>query len=364
MRSEQVRAVAFPAVGSDVEIIYVSVEPFARELGSDKFAVCPGHPDMNDLLLDWRSSEGTANVRGERVQITFGEGSYVGKSYGLAVAIADKRARHPTAPQSPVIATGRIVPRGAGKIGDVRDFVEKASAILLNGAFGEGPFTFAFPADNWHALHSPLRQRLEQDAKARAITLVPCETIDDAAHLWRQPEVERWRRLAFNAIGVGALLFVTTGVAWYHGTGADKRACERKFAQIPNTMPPPPLLKETIAYCEKAAARNASDGKIQTILGNLRAADHNFQMAGAAWKKAAELGDRDGMTAYGEYLSRSPDSDLTVALHWLTQAAAKGSDVAADDIGYLFDERGQSEQAERWHRKARQLRDEAQRIDE
>jgi TPR repeat protein len=364
MAREQVRTVAFPVVGGSVKIIQVSVEPFARELGSDKFAVCPGHPDMNDLLLDWRSSEGTTKERGERVQITFGEGAYVGKSYGLAVAIADKRARYPSAPQTPVIATGRVVPRGAGKIGEVNDFVEKARAIVQNGAFGEGSFTFAFPADNWRALDPLLRESLELDAKASGISLIPCETIDDAADLWRPAGAGRGRPLAFIGAGLCAFFCVCLGVAWYYGIDADKRACMRNYAQLSTTTQPPAILKGTIRSCEAAAARNSADGNVQTMLGNLRAVDHNFAFAGRAWEKAAELGDIDGMTAYGEYLSRSPNGEQTVALRWLRRAAAKGSNVAADDIGYIFDERGENAQAEQWHRVARQLRDKAQRIDE
>jgi TPR repeat protein len=116
-------------------------------------------------------------------------------------------------------------------------------------------------------------------------------------------------------------------------------------------------LGEGLRSCQRAASAHPRDGGLQKLVGDLRWFDDSPALAAAAWKRSAELGDPNGMRAYGEFLARAPMTDEAGAMTWLKRAVAGGSDVAADDIVFILERRAQNVDAQRWRQIATRMRD-------
>lgn len=358
--SSPVRSASFPVVGPHgVAFSAVHVERMRTLDRNERFAIAPGFPDLIEILMDARATD-SAPRRLDGVTVVFSGGRFSGKSYGLALAIADQRARQPEAPDTPVIATGVLAPRGRGAISTVEGFEAKSEAVLVQAPQMDAPPVFAFPLDNWEVAPAALRERLEQAQNAGTLSLLPCAELGDAARLWRVVDKARRRRIVL--MGATALVaFMLSGIGlWHHLYLAPARACEAAIIPLPDHAPPPNQLADAARYCSQAASLFPANGRIQFLLGQIRALDGSERLAAQAWKRAAELGDVNGMAAYGRLLWQpGPDSPArpVEALRWLGRAASAGSAAAAEDIGYLMIDAGKPDQAQEWLAKARKLRD-------
>lgn len=354
-----VRSATFPIVGPrGVALNAVHVERLRTLDRNERFAIAPGFPDLIEILMDARASD-PAPRRLDGVTVVFSGERFSGKSYGLALAIADQRARLPEAPDTPVIATGVLTPRGRGAISAVEGFETKSEAVLIQAAQMDAPPVFAFPLDNWDAAPPALRERLEQAQSAGALSLLPCAELADAARLWRVVNRARRRRIILTGAAVFAALLLLGSGLWHYLYRAPVRACEAAILPLPDHDPPPDQLADAARHCSQAASRFPANGRIQFLLGQLRALDGSERLAAQAWKRAAELGDVNGMAAYGRLLWQSSQDRPAPAeaLQWLRRAASAGSAVAAEDIGYLMIDAGKPEQAREWLVRARKLRD-------
>jgi hypothetical protein len=360
MSSSPSRSVTFPVVGPrGVAFAEVHVERLAALDRSERFAIAPGFPDVIDILLDARADDDAAR-RLDGVTVVFGGDRFSGRSYGLALAIADQRARTTGAPDSPVIATGVIPARGRGVIAAVEGFAAKSEAVLDHVATSTVAPTFAFPRENWDTAPPELRARLELAQSSGALTLLPCANVGDAARLWRVVDRRRRRRHATLTAMLATLLLIAGTWAWWYASLTPARACETAIGAIPETGAAPELVARAARACDQAVARFPDNGRMQFLLGQVRAYDGSEMRAAQAWHRSAELGDMDGMAAHGRYLWHSAQNNgaqRTEARRWLVQAAAAGSPDAADDLGYMAIDAGKAREAQQWLARARKLRE-------
>lgn len=359
MPQRGVSSVEFPIVGPrGVELRAVHVERLRALDRNERFAIAPGFPDLIDILMDARAAENGAG-RLDGVTVVFDGKGFAGKSYGLALAIADRRVRAVGATDGRLIATGIVVERGRGSIGGVEGFAAKAEAVIAAAACATEPVAFAFPAANWDAADAALREALDAAARDGRLALHRCATLADARALW-QPRNPR-RRAMMLAAGVGALLLVLLGatLTWRYQAGAAWRACRADIATLPDQDPPPAALATALHECARAADAAPDNGHAHFLLGQLRALDHSEALAQASWRRAAELGDRDGMAAHGRALWQASPNDprqRAMARRWLDRAVRAGSAAAAEDIGYMLIDAGQAASAQAWLGKARAMR--------
>lgn len=88
--------------------------------------------EIERILADARSNEPTGAEIATPIWVRFMPQQFTGKSYGLALALADKRARYRPASQDKnvrLFATGLIIEDGFGRIGKVSSFEKKLRAI-------------------------------------------------------------------------------------------------------------------------------------------------------------------------------------------------------------------------------------------
>lgn len=354
------RTVLFPMEGtSELTALHVELAPAFDQIA--RFASAPHLPEAVDILMDARVVDPAA-TRADGVQVTVERSGFAGKSYGLSLAIADKQMRFGSDWPGVVVATGVIAPRGRGGVAGIDGFAAKVNAVISHSVSAPTPVAFAFPRANWDAADADVRAALEAAEVDGRLTLVRCTSISDAQRLWRTPGPARrplW------AVLLAAMLLLMGGVAaWQYVSLTDVRACRASVQAMPDHDAPPAMLAATIASCERAARRLPDDGHLAFQIGQLRALDDNERLAAAAWKRAAELGDADGMASYGRWLwqsdtapGRSPDpASVDRALLWLKGAAAAGSPAAADDIGAIMLDAGKMEEARIWMIRAREQR--------
>ncbi len=107
---------------------------------------------------------------------------FSGRSYGLALALADKILRHGNLhDQGRIIATGLIEPDGCGRIAPVDAFDAKLRLLQKEGKTGD---VFVFPAGNLKPDDAEQRQQLQQ-LKNKGIELISLEHVSGGAgRLW------------------------------------------------------------------------------------------------------------------------------------------------------------------------------------
>lgn len=355
----QVRSALFPVVGRDgVVFESVHVERLEALDRRERFAVAPGLGDVIEILMDSRTGD-AAGRRLDGVSVVASGKGFGGKSYGLALAIADERARSPGSPSGAVIATGRVIERGRGAIGEVEGFEAKAEAAIAFAADRAEPVDFAFPEANWSSAEARLRERLQEAQRSGKLRLHRCERIQDSAALWRVRSSGKWR---VPAAAVAALLIAGgSGAAYYGWRSSDARACEARTAALGET-PAGDAIAEAVRACRNASERSSGDGRLHRLYADTLALNGSPALAGAEWRKAAEAGDAEGAAAYGRFLWQSDPEDRTnvaAALAWLKRGAANGSAHAARDVGYVLLDGSafpaDPAEAQRWMRKAQQL---------
>lgn len=354
-----VQTIIFPVVGPrGVEFRSVHVERLAALDRNERFAVAPGFPDVIDILMDARAGGDSAG-RLDGVTVVFDGKGFSGKSYGLALAIADRRVRAAGAPGGRLVATGIVVERGRGAIGGVDSFAAKAEAVMAEATGAATPIDFAFPKANWDVADTALRERLEAAAGDGRIRLHRCATLGDARALWRVRNPRR--RLIMLATGVAVALLVAIAGAstWRYQANAAWRACRADIATLPDRDPAPAALANALGDCTQATAAAPGNAHAWFLLGQLRALDHSNAFARAAWHRSAELGDRDGMAAYGRALWQADPANprqTALARRWLEGAVRGGSAAAAEDIGYMLLDAGKANSAQAWLGRARAMR--------
>jgi hypothetical protein len=193
----------FPVVGGCATLNRVHVKAYPSSHRGTKS--CPNNhiaEKVKRTLGYARFQEGIDTVDMD-VVVHFDSTDFDGESFGLALALADKRARSVLRPDQPqIVATGVLSHQGA--ILPVRGFAEKASVIATTCPSGA---IFAFSRSHLSE-HGPA---LEQLAMA-GIKLQPADTLADLQELWQPqtPEVppqgatRPWRLFLYGT-GVGFL---------------------------------------------------------------------------------------------------------------------------------------------------------------
>lgn len=360
----QVRSALFPVVGRQgVVLESVHVERLETLDLNERFAVAPGLGDVIEILMDARAGDPAAR-RLDGISVVASGRGFGGKSYGLALAIADQRARAPGAPSGSVIATGRIVERGRGAVGEVEGFAAKAEAAILFATDRGEPVDFAFPDANWSAADAGVRERLLEAQRVGRLRLHRCADVRDAASLWRSAQPRRWRGPIAAAAAV-ALIAGGSAAALSSWRNGPARACEARNAAA-GRMPADESIAEAVRACRQASERAPGDGRLHRLYAETLALNGSPALAGSEWRKAAEAGDPDGLAAYGRFLWQSNPGDpgtVAAALRWLKLGAAGGSAQAARDVAYVLLDGTASPadpaEAQRWMMKARRLEPES-----
>lgn len=356
----QLRNVLFPVVApSGVSFETVHVERVEMLDRADRFVQGPGLADTAiEILMDARSGEPKeARLDGVSVVVT-GRG-FSGKSYGLALAIADKRARALGSAETAVIATGTVVNRGRGVVGPIEGFAAKAQAVVDRAAAADTPIDFAFPQANWDSADTAVRDLLNAAQRDGKLRLRPCREVSDARALWLVQRPGGPRRV----MAIAAILLVLvagSGAGFWYWQGRDARGCEAAMT------PQPPATREAIAraveLCERASAAAPQDGRLHYQHGRALTLNGSDELAQSAWRKAAEAGDKDGMASYGRAIWQSDPADpkrVKAAHYWLERASAAGSIGATRDVGYLLLDGAalppNPEEAQKWFVKAKEM---------
>ncbi len=327
----------FPVVGrSGVAFETIHVERLPVLDRNERFATAPGVADAIEILMDARADD-AASTRLDGISVVASGRGFGGKSYGLALAIADKRARKIGSPNTPLIATGRILERERGRIGAIEGFDVKAEAVLTRATEESELLDFAFPAENWKALEATLRQRLLDAQRAGRLRLWPGDSMEDLATLWQVPNPTRRRRSVLAMAAVVSLV-AATGAAWQYWQGADSRAC-RSTERALGASHDDARIAAAIAQCRAALARDPNDPHLHFLLGKALNQGGSPVLAAAEFKAGAVAGDVGAMANYGRYLWQADPTDIVArrgARQWLERAAGKGSVDAARDIGYML----------------------------
>ncbi|KTE36532.1 MULTISPECIES: sel1 repeat family protein [unclassified Sphingopyxis] len=325
----------------------VRAEPMPTLDGQERFAVGHQHPDALDMLADARAGEPDAR-RLDGVMIRFLRRDFSGRSFGLALALADKGARH-APPAAPVIATGSIAPGGRGTIEPIDAFEAKVRHILraLEQAPPATPPVFAFAKRNLDAADEATRAALTAAAQAGRIVLRPAERIDDLADLWtaaadRAPQKWSARRMALAAAGA-LLLVVAAGYGWSMLRAAPLRDCEAALRALdaPGAADEPAGIAAAVERCGAAARARPDSGRILFLTGQAHALNGGARLASAYWRRAALAGDPDGLAAHGRDLWLSGPGDpasMKIALGFLERAGEKGSVAAVEDMAQIHRE--------------------------
>jgi hypothetical protein len=316
--------------------------------------------DTQDILLDARAIDPMAR-RLDGIGIRFLPADFTGASYGLALALADKRLRFAGRPDGTlVIATGEIVPGGRGRIGRIEGFEAKAIAVAAAVQTLEAPAVFAFPAENGAEASAEARSALARAKASGRLTPRPAKALGDLADLWtaQRPRAGRTRIIAGAAVASLAAVAVG-GFAAYR---LPAQRCEAALRQL-DARRDPDIAQAAVDRCREATDARPQDGRLHFLSGQAYAAARVNLLAEQEWRRAAELGDPNGMATWGRQLWVSAPRDpgaVNRALGFLKRAAMAGSFTAAEDIGYIYMD-GQAlpvdtRLASRWFQKAAALR--------
>jgi hypothetical protein len=142
--------------------------------------------EIERILADARSGETTGAEIARPIWVRFMPQQFTGRSYGLALALADKRARYHSATKlvgRRLFATGIITEDGAGRIGKVQSFEEKLLAIIEEARAGD---VAVFPKENVVAL-SPSQKELLDRLDRKAVSWRSAENLSELVDLYASP---------------------------------------------------------------------------------------------------------------------------------------------------------------------------------
>lgn len=340
--------VEFPVVvlGSAV-LASLRVERLSSLDRSERFAAGHDRAEALDVLMDARAKD-PEERRLDGVLIRFMRKDFSGPSYGLALALADKRARFPPPERVRVIATGQILPGGDGGVGSIEGFAQKAQTVLEACEAAAAPIVFAFPKENWREASDEVRAGLEAAQEAGKLRLRPAAHLDALDDLWDAPQGgARARSLrpsaALAAVAVGVLGALSLGgfAVWRQIEGP-MRDCEAALTILDAdaTRNDASLIATAATKCKAAADARPEDGRLQFLAGQALALNSTGSgLADKYWRRAAEKGDKDGLATWGRHLWLSDQDNratVALALDYLSRAADKGSPAALEDMAEIY----------------------------
>lgn len=138
---------------------------------------------LEEILTESRDDEEGALALA-KVRISVHPRQFVGKSHGLAIALADKLARYSKVdhPTPPIIATGIILTNRRGEIGAVNGFEKKVNLVREKAEIGT---VFVYCADN----QNDARDLLRIMAAEKNIRLFPVRHLNELSGFWETNEV-------------------------------------------------------------------------------------------------------------------------------------------------------------------------------
>ncbi|MDG2528920.1 hypothetical protein [Caulobacter endophyticus] len=346
IRRATTETVEFPVVilGSAV-LASLRVERMAMLDGDGRFAAGHDRAEALDVLIDARAPE-PDRERLSGVFVRFLRKDFSGLSYGLALALADKRARHPLEAAPRLIATGEIINGGEGRIAAIDGFEAKARQVLEACEAAAEPLAFAFPSANWTQADSETRQALKTAAATGRLSLRPADHLSELSDLWASADESPAARsrpwLWPSAAALAASLLVCAGGAtlwWRHGQPL--RACEGAVIALDAAQGEarPAKVAAAVEACAAAARARPDDGRILFLTGQVHHENRGYALADKYWKASADLGDPDGQATWGQRLWLSAPDDKAVvgqALSYLQRAADQGSPAAMEIMADIY----------------------------
>lgn len=351
-----IQQACFPIVAPDgVDMATLAVEPMQDE-GSDRFVRSPQmrSETVAEILIDARAIDRAGRMA--PVWVTCDRSRFDGGSFGLALALADRRARLGGG-FAPLVATGAIAPGGRGTLAAITDFDAKCAKVADHARASGQAWDFAFPRANLDAAGPETRQVLAEAEAAGTLRLHPADHLADLAHLWGAGRL-RPTTLKRAALA-GLALAVALGLGFIALRDDPGESCEARAAAI-DPERPGAQVAPLLDACTRALAADPGNARLRFLTGQAHALNGSDALAGAEWRKAAEGGDVDGMAAYGRWLWLGNPQDqarIAKAYRWLVRAADAGSATAAEDLASLVLEDSGAAAAEPWFRKARSLRE-------
>jgi TPR repeat protein len=341
-----VAEIEFPIVVlGEAMLTGVRVERMPALDREERFAVGQQRDEALDILSDARADEASER-RLEGVMVRFLRRDFSGASFGLALALADKRARY-AAPAGRMIATGSLPCGGRGALAAVDGFDAKVRCVL-SGLEGVGPPpVFACAGANLRAASESTRTALAEAEKSGRIVVRAVEQVGDLADLWgganpgSASPTGAWRTWRALAGGGLAILLVAAGLGWWQASqGAPLRACEAALEAIEAEAARDRAgIATAVDRCGAAAAAMPRSGRALFLAAQSHALNGGDRLASAYWKRAALAGDREGLAAHGRdlWLSGPGDPDsMRTALQFLNAAADKGSAAALEDMAEIY----------------------------
>ncbi|WP_448661515.1 hypothetical protein ACG3SL_12715 [Sphingomonas sp. CJ20] len=348
MTRQAVAEIAFPIVVlGEAVLTEVRVERMPALDREERFAVGQQRGDALDILTDARADEADER-RLDGVMVRFLRRDFSGMSFGLALALADKRARY-AAPPGRVIATGRLPCGGRGALAPVEGFDAKVRCVLASLDADGPPLVFACAGENLRAALETTRASLAAAEKSGKIFVRAAEQLAELSDLWGSAErdgvaqpssrgLRTWQVLA-GAAATGLLLIAGMGW-WQSARDAPLRACEAALEAIEAEAARDRTgIAAAVERCGAAAAATPKSGRALFLAAQSHALNGGDRLASAYWKRAALAGDRDGLAAHGRdlWLSGPGDADsMRAALKFLNAAADKGSAAALEDMAEIY----------------------------
>ncbi len=178
--------VIFPIVGSGrTDLLCVSCACLSPDdFPAGKVLVLgQNDQDIEHILADARHDEPGGPEITIPIRVRFKPNHFSGKSYGLALALADKRARYRRDDDQGDVrlwATGVVLPGGSGEIGSVSGIDDKLEAIAEEAKAGD---IVVLPSPDIDLSDPAIRVKLERLA-SRAITCHAIGHLNEIAYLW------------------------------------------------------------------------------------------------------------------------------------------------------------------------------------
>ncbi len=185
--------VLFPIVGSSgTQIATVRCDRLdAKDYPAGRALVLArDEQEIERILADARAREPSGPEIVRPIWVRFIPQQFTGRSYGLALALADKRSRYRRGRKPDdgrLFATGIIVEDGFGEIGEVDAFTEKLAAIADEAKPGD---IVALPKGNVERL-SPEAEGLLEEFDQSGVIWRAADYLDELVDLYEAPTKER-----------------------------------------------------------------------------------------------------------------------------------------------------------------------------
>lgn len=215
MNAQRTAKVDFPTAGSVPSINHVQVVGYPhRHQGVISCSQTTKREEVKRLLGYARHNEGIETIDID-VVVRFSDPDFNGQSYGLALALADKRARcDEQGNYNRIIATGIV--GNQGKISRVEAFQEKLALVM---PLLDDKSLFLFPRENLDAVPKALEEWAIVTGTWRAVS-----HLDELHNLWQtdvpvstvQAVGNRWRVFLKGLMwGFGLVMLAASIIALY-----------------------------------------------------------------------------------------------------------------------------------------------------